>query len=99
MFADATTGWTGGDGTLSVVLPTGETAWLFGDTFLGGLTADGGRDQMYPDVSNTVVVQGRLPLHPLPRRADDARRVRARREDSWYWPNQPVVHGDASASS
>ena len=57
MFAATTSGWTGGDGTFSVPLASGETAWLFGDTFLGGLTPTGGRDQPYPDVRNTLVVQ------------------------------------------
>src|SRR5207244_1521048 len=28
-------GWTGADGTYSVPLPDGRTAWLFSDTFLG----------------------------------------------------------------
>ena len=28
-------GFTGGDGTYSVLLPDGRTVWIFGDTFLG----------------------------------------------------------------
>ncbi|HRF32681.1 MAG TPA: DUF5005 domain-containing protein [Cyclobacteriaceae bacterium] len=34
------TRFTGGDGTYSVVLPDGRTVWIFGDSFIGGLTPD-----------------------------------------------------------
>jgi hypothetical protein len=94
MFADASKGWTGGDGTLSVVLPSGATAWWFGDTFLGGLTQFGGRDQMYPDINNTVVVQDRCLSTRFRGSLDAPLAFELSSEGSWYWPNQPVVHGD-----
>jgi hypothetical protein len=96
MFAQTTKGWTGGDATFSVELPDGRTAWVFGDTFLGGLTEGGGRDRLYPDVRNSIVVQDDecLTTHfrgtadvPFSFEPEPA-------EDRWYWPNQPVVHGD-----
>jgi hypothetical protein len=98
MFAATTTGWTGGDGTFSVRLPSGETVWLFGDTFLGGLTDGGGRDQPYPDVRNTAVLQGPDCLTTLFRGTLDApfsfELASEDEQASWYWLNQPVVHGD-----
>jgi hypothetical protein len=95
MFAAARLGWTGGDGTFSLRLPSGETAWLFGDTFLGGLTTIGGRDQPYPDVRNTLVVQDASCLTTHFRGTLEAPSGFALTADStWLWPNQPVVHGD-----
>jgi fibronectin type 3 domain-containing protein len=49
--------WTGADGTASVPLPDGRTAWLFSDTFLGTVNADGSRPTGSPLVHNTIVVQ------------------------------------------
>ena len=94
MFAATETGWTGADGTFSVRLPSGDTAWLFGDTFLGGLTALGGRDQPYPDVRNTAVVQGTCLTTRFRGSLEQPNHFEPTGEDTtWYWPNQPVVHG------
>ncbi|MEU8179650.1 fibronectin type III domain-containing protein [Micromonospora sp. NPDC049047] len=49
--------WTGGDRTFSVRLPDGRLAWLFSDTFLGSVNADGSRPSNSPMVHNTLVVQ------------------------------------------
>ncbi|BEL05880.1 hypothetical protein Q0Z83_040710 [Actinoplanes sichuanensis] len=49
--------WTGADATASVPLPDGRTAWLFSDTFLGTVNADGSRPTGTPLVNNTIVVQ------------------------------------------
>jgi fibronectin type 3 domain-containing protein len=49
--------WTGGDRTTSVVLPDGRTAWLFSDTFLGTVDADGSRPRSSPMVHNSLVLQ------------------------------------------
>ncbi len=96
MFAATTTGWTGADGTFSLRLPDGDTAWLFGDTFLAGLTGAGGRDQPFPDVRNTVVVQDDECLTTLFRGtlAEPLDFEPAEEEERWHWINQPVVHGD-----
>ena len=80
MFADATGGWTGGDATFSAPLPDGRTAWLFGDTFIGGLTTAGGRDKPFPDIRNSLVAAGRLPDDALRRDDRRAALVRADRE-------------------
>jgi hypothetical protein len=50
-------GWTGGDSTFSVRLPDGDLLWLFSDTFLGPLNADGTRPVTAPLVNSTFVRQ------------------------------------------
>src|SRR6266516_1564947 len=55
--------WTGADSTYSVRLPGGSEAWLFSDTFLGTVNADGSRPPVIeeggttPFVNNSFVVQ------------------------------------------
>src|SRR4051794_35960797 len=49
--------WNGGDSTASVLLPDGRVAWLFSDTFLGPVNADGTRPRTSPMVHNSLVVQ------------------------------------------
>ncbi|NUT33635.1 MAG: S8 family serine peptidase, partial [Hamadaea sp.] len=56
-YGDAGGHWTGGDSTVSVLLPDGRMAWLFSDTFLGTVNADGTRPESAPMVNNTLVVQ------------------------------------------
>ncbi|MFG1764909.1 fibronectin type III domain-containing protein [Micromonospora parva] len=56
-YGDAGGHWTGGDRTFSVLLPDGRLAWLFSDTFLGSVNADGSRPSNSPMVHNTLVVQ------------------------------------------
>src|SRR4051794_33782526 len=52
-------GWTGGDASWSARLPDGRNMWLFGDTFVGGVGADGRRDPNSTMVRNSIVVEGR----------------------------------------
>lgn len=61
-YGDAGGHWTGGDSTASVALPDGRVAWLFSDTFLGTVNADGTRPRSAPMVNNSLVVedQGQL---------------------------------------
>jgi hypothetical protein len=56
-YGNAGNHWTGADATASVPLPDGRTAWLFSDTFLGTVNADGSRPTGTPMVNNTIVVQ------------------------------------------
>lgn len=49
--------WNGADSTASVPLPDGRVAWLFSDTFLGPVNADGTRPRTSPMVHNSLVVQ------------------------------------------
>ncbi|MCK5136747.1 MAG: DUF5005 domain-containing protein [Bacteroidales bacterium] len=51
-------GFTGGDGTYSVLLPDGRTVWIFGDTFLGTVNPDMTREQLSPMfIRNSFVIQ------------------------------------------
>jgi hypothetical protein len=57
-FARDCCGMTGADGTYSVLLPDGRTAWIFGDTFLGTVNEDFSREKGDPlFVRNTIAVQ------------------------------------------
>lgn len=57
-YAETTpSGWTGGDSTYSVTLPDGRRLWLFSDTFLGPLNADGTRPTSAPLINSTFVSQ------------------------------------------
>lgn len=49
--------WTGGDSTVSVLLPDGRIAWLFSDTFLGTVNSDYSRPTSTPFIHNSMVVQ------------------------------------------
>ncbi|MFI0984452.1 hypothetical protein [Streptomyces exfoliatus] len=50
-------GWTGGDSTYSTMLPNGKRLWMFSDTWLGPLKADGKRPLDAPLVNQSFVVQ------------------------------------------
>ena len=54
--------WTGGDRTVSVELPGDQLGWLFSDTFLGPVNADGSRPADAPLIHNSLVVQTRRGL-------------------------------------
>src|SRR5690349_10641905 len=56
-YGDAGNHWTGADSTVSVPLPDGRVAWLFSDTFLGTVNADGSRPRDTPMVNNTLLIQ------------------------------------------
>jgi hypothetical protein len=49
--------FTGGDGTYSINLPDGRTVWIFGDSFIGNVTADNRRTKTTPAyIRNSFVV-------------------------------------------
>lgn len=89
-------GWTGGDGTLSVPLPEGRTAWLFGDSFLGTVSEDGRRPKDAPFIRNCLVVQKGEALKTFYREVDGSPSAffPSPAADQWYWPGHGVVEGD-----
>ncbi|HEX2084071.1 MAG TPA: DUF4185 domain-containing protein [Solirubrobacteraceae bacterium] len=87
LFAASRRGYTGGDGALSVPLPAGEVAWLFGDTFLGGIRTDGTRDPQSLLVRNAMVLQDGDCLVTIPSPAEAP-------PGEWYWPARGAVSGD-----
>ncbi|MGX7674621.1 fibronectin type III domain-containing protein [Plantactinospora sp. DSM 117369] len=56
-YGDTSGRWNGGDSTASVRLPDGRTVWLFSDTFVGPVNADGSRPDWQPMIHNSMVVQ------------------------------------------
>jgi len=97
--------FTGGDGTYSVQLPDGRTAWLFGDTFMGGVNEDNTRRQQVPRfIRNSVVIEdgakepvtlythlenGKASFVIPPLSATGGEAVS---EDSiWYWPGDGLI--------
>ncbi|MFZ0214494.1 MAG: DUF4185 domain-containing protein [Candidatus Dormiibacterota bacterium] len=56
-YGDSGGGWTGADSTYSAPLPDGADAWIFSDTFLGAVNADGSRPAGAPFIHNSIVAQ------------------------------------------
>ncbi|WP_172894457.1 phospholipase A2 [Micromonospora purpureochromogenes] len=90
--------WTGGDSTASVPLPDGRTAWLFSDTFLGTVNADGSRPTGTPLVNNTIVVQSGTSLvdtlHGGTSTAPQAL-VKPSQTDEYFWVADGTVENGA----
>jgi hypothetical protein len=100
-------GFTGGDGTISVLLPDGRTAWLFGDTFFGKVYPDNTRERTTPVfIRNSLVIQNGDSVitlhqgtreHPAsfvipPPETPGGQRLS---EDSvWFWPNNGFVENN-----
>lgn len=104
LFMGNSGGFTGGDGTYSVALPGGRTAWIFGDTFIGGVNPDNTRQHQDPIyIRNSVVVQDGDSLQTLyniinGKRASFAippvvlEEGNGVTEDSvWFWPGDGYV--------
>jgi hypothetical protein len=86
-------GWTGGDSTFSVSMPDGRTLWIFSDTFLGPLNADGTRPTAVRMVNNTFVVQDgdRLVTVHGGTPAAPAALLPPPGPDRWYWAGDGQV--------
>lgn len=56
-YGDTSGRWNGGDSTASVMLPDGRVVWLFSDTFIGPVDADGSRPAGQPMIHNSMIVQ------------------------------------------
>jgi hypothetical protein len=107
MFNRDCCGFTGGDGTISILLPDGRTVWLFGDTFFGRVYADNSRERTVPIfIRNSLVIQDGdsvitlhqgTPENPVsfvvpPPEMTGGQKVS---EDSvWFWPNNGFVEDD-----
>jgi hypothetical protein len=89
-------GWTGGDGVFSVPIDDGRIAWLFGDSFIGGVLPDGRRAQDWHLVRNTVVVQDGACLTTAVGGTAEAPAALVRPTDpaAWYWPEEALAEGD-----
>lgn len=79
--------WAGADVVTSVRLPDGRLLWMFGDTFVGGVSADGRRAPGTRLVRNSVVVTDGGCFQPLPTAVD----ALPGRDGTWLWPTHAVV--------
>ncbi|MCT2590921.1 hypothetical protein LHJ74_13545 [Streptomyces sp. N2-109] len=86
-------GWTGGDSTYSVRLPDGRLLWMFSDTFLGPLNADGTRPTNAPLVNSSFVAQNDSSLKTITGGTTDNPRAIMPNEDPhrWYWLGDGMV--------
>ncbi len=84
-------GWTGGDVTFSRPLPDGRVAWIFGDTFVGHVTAEGRRTGGM--VHNTIVIQDGpcLQTHATGTAEQPDSLLTPDEEGTWYWPVDATV--------
>lgn len=100
-------GFTGGDATYSVPLAGGRTAWIFGDSFIGGVQPDGSRSsEPTTFVRNSIVLQDDpTTFRTVTGRADGAPvdavlppGMRVNRDGTgpheWYWPGHGTTRGD-----
>ena len=81
-------GWTGGDGTISVPLRDGRTAWSFGDTFIGGVQPDGGRGGNWQLIRNSVVIEDGACMRTFigGTSGSPAALLRPSDPSTWWWP-------------
>lgn len=99
-------GFTGGDGTYSIELPDKRTLWIFGDTFIGNVTADNRRiksDPAYIRNSFVLIEDGHLKTlqqgtpHEfrsmmIPPEVSDGSSGLSELQ-LWYWPGDAFVEG------
>ncbi len=87
------TDWLSADTAVPVALPDGRTVWLFGDTYIGGLTSIGSIDPSGPFMRNSLVMQSGACLTALTGGRPGARTslIPAPAAGEWYWPASGVV--------
>jgi fibronectin type 3 domain-containing protein len=97
-YGNAGTGadWTGGDGTNSIALPNGETAWFFSDTFLGTVNSDGSRPTNTPLIHNSIVLQSGSTLSTITGGTASSPQavVDPAGSKGWWWNGDGIVNGN-----
>jgi hypothetical protein len=96
--------WTGADSTYSAPLPDGRDVWIFSDTFLGTVNADGSRSPAIQDggttpfVNNTFVVSSRhdgdLRTVTGGTAATPTALLPPPDANHWYWARDGIAAGD-----
>jgi hypothetical protein len=83
-------GWSGGDQAASLVLPSGQVLWLFGDTVQGTQAPTGGYDLGTRMVHNSFLVQdgGCLTAVNGPDRTEV---IPNASNGDWYWPQSALL--------
>jgi len=95
LFDGITGAWPGGDGASSTRLPDGRLLWLFGDTFVGGVTATGEREASTRVVRNSIVVTEGSCVSVLP----TVRDALPGGDRTWLWPTHSVLTSSGAAGS
>jgi hypothetical protein len=93
--------WTGADGTYSVDLPNGRELWIFSDTFLGQVNADGSRPPVVGEGGTTVFLNnsfavernGKLSTIHDGTVANPTAVMPPRDQNHWYWAGDATVVG------
>lgn len=86
-------GWTGSDATYSLVLPDGRIMWMFGDTFLGSVTAERTRsDALF--IRNSMMIQDGDQMTTLHGGTTSAPKafIIPSTSKNWYWPLDATIH-------
>jgi hypothetical protein len=86
-------GWAGGDVAMSVPLPDGRDAWLFGDTFIGTILPDGTRSPDTRLLRNSLVVQSGDQLTTITGPGTTSV-IPEPAPERWYWPADGIVEGN-----
>ncbi|WP_336207515.1 DUF4185 domain-containing protein [Nonomuraea sp. LPB2021202275-12-8] len=93
--------WTGADGTYSVRLPNGRELWVFSDTFLGQVNADGSRPPVVEEGGTTVFLNnsfaverdGRLRTIHDGTAAEPKAVMPPRDGNHWFWAGDVTLAG------
>lgn len=81
--------WAGGDAALSLRLPDGRMLWFFGDSFVGGVRADGSREPGTRIVRNAALVTDGACVDA----ATPGRETLGGRGRTWLWPTSLLLLG------
>ncbi|MER6944424.1 DUF4185 domain-containing protein [Nonomuraea sp. NPDC000554] len=93
--------WTGADGTYSLKLPSGKELWIFSDTFLGQVNADGSRPPVVEEGGTTVFLNNSFAVEQDGRLAtihdgtqEQPKAVMPPRDQNhWYWAGDATLAG------
>ncbi len=86
-YADTAGEWTGADSTYSIPLKGNTILWVFSDTFLGEVAADGSRPLDSPFLNNSFVMQDRRGELSTITGPDDTSLIPQPTDEpqGWYW--------------
>jgi len=92
------TEWAASDGSIPVVLPDGRVLWMFGDTIVGRVLANGSIATGWKLIRNSFVLQDGACLTPLMGGTRGARTeiIPNPEANEWFWPTAGVVESNGT---
>src|SRR5438270_4245785 len=92
------TEWAASDGSIPVVLPDGRVLWMFGDTIVGRVLANGSIATGWKLIRNSFVLQDGACLTPLMGGTRGARTeiIPNPEANEWFWPTAGVVDSNGT---